>query len=140
MSAQAQSDGAAGLGWGLRAGLGLSPDQIVLGAQYSLGKKFKITRVVPSIDVGFGDNVTTVDINGDVLFRITVPDADFGFYGGGGPTMAFWDFDGGSQWELGLSLVLGTQVSLFKSNATNLEARFGISDIPDFRLLLAVIL
>jgi hypothetical protein len=137
---QGLEDDPSGLGWGLRGGLGLSPDQVVLGAQYSLGKKFEVVRVVPSVDLGFGDNVTTLDINGDLLFRITLPDVNLGFYGGGGPTLAFWDYDGGSDWKLGLSLVLGTQVRIFENNATNLEVRIGVGDVPDWRFILAFIL
>jgi hypothetical protein len=136
----AQDKQPSGLGWGLRGGISLDPDQIVFGAQYSLGKKFKITRLVPSVDLGLGDNVTTLDINGDLLLRMLIQDIKFRLYGGGGPTLAFWDFEGGSEWKLGLSLVIGTQIHILKKNATNVEARFGIGDIPDFRLLLAVIL
>ncbi|MGD8867249.1 MAG: hypothetical protein PVI01_06455 [Gemmatimonadales bacterium] len=130
-----------GLGFGLRAGLGLDPDQFVVGGQFSLGKSLKIFRVVPSVDVGFGDNRTTIDFNGDFLVRLIVEGTSFGLYGGGGPTLAFIDRSGGdSNWEFGLSLVAGLQVPLIPKKATNLEARFGIGDIPDFRLLLAIIL
>jgi hypothetical protein len=130
-----------GLGFGLRAGFGLDPDQFVIGAQVSLGKAFAITRVVPSVDVGFGDNVTTIDFNADFLLRLIVENTSFGLYGGGGPTLAFLDFkNSDSKWELGLSVVVGAQVPIIKKHATNIEARFGIGDIPDFRLLLALIL
>jgi hypothetical protein len=129
-----------GLGFGVRGGFGLDPDQFVVGAQFSLGKTLQIFRVVPSVDVGFGDNVTTIDFNGDFLVRLIVEDTSFGFYGGGGPTVAYVDVDGGdSQWELGLSLVVGVQTPIIPRRATNIEARFGVGDIPDFRLLLAII-
>ncbi len=129
-----------GLGFGLRGGFGLDPDQFVVGAQFSLGKAFAITRVVPSVDVGFGDNVTTIDFNADFLLRLIVEDTSFGLYGGGGPTLAFLDFKNDSKWKLGLSVVVGAQLPIIKRHATNIEARFGIGDIPDFRLLLALIL
>lgn len=129
-----------GLGFGVRGGFGLDPDQFVVGAQFSLGKALSIARVVPSIDVGFGDNVTTIDFNADFLLRLTVEGTSFGFYGGGGPTLAYIDVDNaGSDWEVGLSLTVGAQVPLLKKNATNIEGRFGIGDIPDFRLLFAFI-
>jgi hypothetical protein len=129
-----------GLGFGLRGGFGLDPDQFVVGAQFSLGKAFAITRVVPSVDVGFGDNVTTIDFNADFLLRLIVENTSFGLYGGGGPTLAFLDFKNDSKWKLGLSVVVGAQLPIIKKHATNIEARFGIGDIPDFRLLLALIL
>jgi len=135
-----QGDNVSGLGPGIRGGFGLSPDQFVVGAQYSLGKKVRILRVVPSLDVGFGDNVTTLTFNGDFLGRLILEDTNIGLYGGAGLTLAYWGYDSGSDWKPGLTLVFGTQVPLFKNNATNLEARFGLGDVPDFRLLLAFIL
>jgi hypothetical protein len=130
-----------GLGFGLRAGMGLDPDQFVVGAQFSLGKSLKIFRVVPSVDAGFGNSLTTIDFNADFLARLLVENTSFGFYGGGGPTLAFIDRSGGNgSWEFGISLVAGLQVPIIPKKATNIEARFGILDIPDFRLLLAIIL
>ena len=73
--------GAPSLGFGLKAGLGLEPDQFVIGAQYSLGKALGIFRVVPNIHVGFGD-FTTIDFNVDFLARFVTKDSGFGFYGG----------------------------------------------------------
>jgi len=130
-----------GLGFGVRGGFGLDPDQFVLGGQFTVGTKaFSIARIVPSVDVGFGDNVTTFAFNADLLFRFILEGTSFGLYGGGGPTLAYWDKkNAGSGWELGLSVTVGSQVPIFKKNATNIEARFGIGDIPDFRLLFAFI-
>ena len=39
----AQKSGHSGLGLGIRGGMGLDPDQFVVGAQFSLGKKWGIT-------------------------------------------------------------------------------------------------
>ena len=118
------------LGFGLKAGLGLNPDQFVIGAQYSLGKALGIFRIVPAIHVGFGD-VTTVDFNVDFLARLVTKDSGFGFYAGAAPTFITGDgFD-----EFGITLIGGVQVPIIKNKATNIEARFGLGDLPDFRLL-----
>lgn len=121
-----------------RVGMGLNPDQFVIGAQFAIGKKAGVARIVPSVDLGFGDNVTTIDFNADFLFRLKVEDTGFGFFGGGGPTLGFADYKGGSDWNLGLSLVGGAELPLIAGHPSTLEARFGIGDIPDFRLLLAI--
>jgi hypothetical protein len=132
--------GHSGVGFGLRGGFGLDPDQFVVGAQFSLGKKFHFFRVVPSVDLGFGDNMTTIDFNVDLLLRLMAEDISFGIYGGIGPTLAFLDSKNtDSKWRLGLSTVVGTQLPLSRKFATNIEGRFGIGKIPDFRLLLAII-
>ena len=129
-----------GLGFGLRGGFGLDPDQFVVGAQFSLGQKFHFFRVVPSVDLGLGDNMTSIDFNVDLLLRLIAEDISFGIYGGIGPTLAYLDSKkADSKWRLGLSTVAGTQLPLSRKVATNIEGRFGIGKIPDFRLLLAII-
>lgn len=139
-AAQAQSGGEDTFAkWGFRVGLGIDPDQFVFGGQASLGR-WTITRFVPSVDVGIGDDVTTIDFNGDLFLRLAIPDASLEFYGGGGPTLAYINPEGtSSKWELGLSLVAGMRLPLKTRQAFNLEARFGLWDIPDFRLMLGIL-
>jgi hypothetical protein len=133
------SDDAPFAKWGFRAGLGIDPDQFVFGGQVSLGR-WTITRIVPSVDVGVGDDATTIDFNGDLFLRLSVPDASLVLYGGGGPTLAYTDRDtGGGNWDLGLSLVVGARLPLKTRQAFNLEARFGIGSIPEFRLVLGIL-
>ena len=134
----AQGGDASGLG--IRAGLGLNPDQFVVGAQFSIGKKAGIARIVPSVDLGFGDNVTTIVFNADFLFRLRVEDTNFGLYGGGSPTLVFYDFEGGSNWDFGVTGVVGIELNIIKGHPNNLELRLGIGDVPDLRLLLTFML
>jgi len=123
--------------FGLRAGFSLDPDQFVVGGQMSVGKKLGIARVVPSVDVGFGNSITTIAFNADVLFNLNVEGTTFGLYGGAGPSVVYFDTDGGSSsWELGLSLVAGARMPFSSFPPTSLEARFGVGDIPDFKVLL----
>ena len=125
------SPAASSLGFGIKAGLGMNPDQFVIGGQYSLGKALGIFRVVPAIHVGFGD-VTSIDFNVDFLARLVTKDSGFGFYGGAAPTFITGDegYD-----EFGVTLIGGVQVPIIKNKATNIEARFGLADLPDFRIL-----
>jgi hypothetical protein len=133
--AEPAAPAASSLGFGIKGGLGLNPDQFVLGAQYSLGKALGVFRVVPAVHVGFGD-VTTFDFNVDFLARLIAKDSGFGFYGGAAPTLIVGDgFD-----EFGITLIGGVQVPIMKSRATNIEGRFGLGDLPDFRLLLTIFL
>lgn len=125
--------------FGLRGGFSLKPDQIVVGGQVELGQ-LAFARIVPSVDVGFGDNVTTIAFNGDFLLRVNIPDASIELYGGGGPTVLYADVsDGPSDWNLGLTLVVGGRLPVGGSHAVNLEGRLGVGDVPDFRLIAAII-
>ena len=91
---------AAQAGFGLRGGFGLEPDQFVVGGQAEIGN-LAFARIVPSVDVGFGDNVTTIAFNGDFLLRVDIPDASIELYGGGGPTVLYADVsNGSSDWNL----------------------------------------
>jgi len=103
----------------------------VIGGQYSLGKTLGIFRVVPAIHVGFGD-ITSVDFNVDFLARLVTKDSGFGFYGGAAPTFIAGDE---SYDEFGITLIGGVQVPIVKNKATNIEARFGLGNLPDFRIL-----
>ena len=128
--------GASSLGFGIKAGYGIDPDQFVIGAQYSLGKSVGIFRIVPNAHIGFGDG-TTFDLNVDFLLRLIAQDSGFGFYGGAAPTFITGEGDS----EFGFTLVGGVQVPLIKNKATNIEVRFGITDeMPDLRILLSLIL
>jgi len=137
--ATAQDSSQTEAGFGLRAGASIKPDQFVLGGQFSWGKKYGIFKLVPSVDVGFGSSVTTIAFNGDLLFKLKVEGSEFGFYGGGGPTILYFDSDGSnSTWELGLSVVAGAHLPFKKLPPTNLEFRLGVGDLPDVKILLII--
>lgn len=127
--------------FGVRGGLGIDPDQGVIGLQSQFGdRKFKILRLAPSVDFGFGDNVTTVCGNLDLLAILSPPGSGGGFYLGGGPTLAWSDFeDIESETEIGLSVVGGVRFALGDKNAYTAEVRFGVDDIPEIRILVGIL-
>lgn len=118
--------------FGARAGVGFTPDQFVVGASMTFGKSAGIFRVSPVAQLGLGD-VTTFDVNVDFLVRLLVENSSFGFYGGAAPTLVF-----GDNTEFGGTIVAGVNVPLFKGRTSAIEGRFGIGDVPDFRILLTV--
>ena len=126
-----------GAGFGGRMGLGLEPDQFVIGPQAVFGNVGKFLRFAPSFDFGFGDNVTTYAFDGDLrlnLFRL--PGSDANLYVDAGPTIAHFDFDGGSNdTEVGLDLSGGVALPMGSSNSYNVEASFGFGDVTEIRLL-----
>jgi hypothetical protein len=129
---------AAGLGFGLRAGFGLDPDQGVVGVQMTFPKLVKPLVFAPSFDIGFGDNVTTYSLNADFRFlNIKLSGSATGIYLAAGPTFTNWKPEhGDSDTEVGISLVAGFGLPLKGSSRYNLEGRLGLSDVPDVRVLL----
>ena len=140
--AQQQTSSSQQLGFGLRGGFSLNPDQLVVGGQFALGQRYGIIRIVPSVDVGFFDNVTTIMFNGDLIVNLKIEGSNIGLYGGAGPTIGYVDPEGTAdgRWDAGMSLIVGTYVPFGRSRGANLEARFGIWDIPDFKLMLVFLL
>jgi hypothetical protein len=144
-SADAQEETAAergpNHGFGVRTGLGLDPDQWVVGAQAILGKSLGIFRLAPSFDVGFGSDLSTYALNLDLTLNGTLPGSRSQLYAGAGPAIVHWDpSDGGaSDLEVGLNLLGGFRLATKGTTQYSLEARFGLSDAPDFRLLIGVL-
>lgn len=127
-SSSSQSDSR----FGVRGGAGFTPSQFVVGASMTLGKAAGIFRLSPVAQVGFGDE-TTFDVNLDFLLRLRVEDSKFGFYAGAAPTLLF-----ANDTHFGGTIVAGVNVPLFKGHESAIEGRFGIGDVPDFRILLTV--
>lgn len=126
--------------YGIRAGFGLEPDQFVVGAQAEFGRFAKVLRFAPSFDLGFGDEMATYTGNADLrLDLIPLPKSGAVFYTDLGATLTHFDpSEGDGDTEVGLSVVGGVQLPMGRSNSYNIEARFGIGDIPDFRFLVGV--
>ena len=122
-------------GFGLKAGLGINPDQLVIGGQLSLTESLGIFRIVPNAEIGIFDN-TIIVLNLDLLAFFKSKDASFGFYAGGAPTVTLLNNSG-----IGITGVAGLQLGFIKNMPTNLELRIGIgNNVPDFRILMVFIL
>lgn len=124
-------------GIGIRAGYGVNPDQFIIGGQAIMGALKGRVDFSPSLDYGTGDNVSLITANLDgSLNLVSPPGAKFLFYVGGGPTLVFVDPDNGdSDTEIGLTLLGGVKIAAGEKNFYNLVARFGIGDVPDFKIL-----
>jgi hypothetical protein len=116
-------------GVGLQAGLSLQPDDFIVGAHWNSKPLAESIVWVPSVEAGFGD-VTMIAGNVDLhyVFKTKSKAAP---YVGGGATLNWFDFDGGSETDFGGSLLGGMQLNpkMF------LEAKVGLGDVPDWKFL-----
>lgn len=125
----------AGNAIGPRGGYDFDSDHLVLGAEAEIGRVLESFRFAPSVDFELGDNSFTA-LNGDLrLYLFHLPESGLQFYGSAGPTLLL----NNSDTELGLSLVAGLKVPMKSDNRYNIEARFGIGDIPDLKLMVTVL-
>jgi hypothetical protein len=116
-------------GVGLQAGLSLDPDDFIIGAHWQSKPLGESLYWVPSVEAGFGD-VTMIAGNVDLhyLFKTKSKAAP---YVGGGATLNWFDFDGGSETDFGGSLLGGMQLNA----QMFLEAKIGLGDVPDWKIL-----
>jgi hypothetical protein len=119
---------------GPRAGYDFDTDNFVLGMEAELDRVLQNFKLAPSLDFELGDNSSTA-LNADFrLYLFNLPETGLHFYGSIGPTLFL-----NNQNELGLSLVAGMKIPMNRRNRYNLEARFGIGDIPDLKLMLSIL-
>lgn len=129
------SQGAGRDALGIRAGLGLEPDQFYVGGQAELGPILGPAFFLPGVDIGFGDGDNVTLLNGDFRwYLLPLPGTGVHIYGSAGPTVVV-----SPETDLGLSLAVGIDIPMRGKNRYNLEARFGVGDIPDLRLMFGVL-
>lgn len=124
-------------GLGVRAGLTMEPDQFHVGGHYNMDLVNSPLRFVPNVEVGFGDDLTLVALNGDLLYDFA--DTPWSVGGELGFLIANYDlpveipgFDD-SQTDIGLSAVGNYMLTLNSGKPLLLEVKLGISDAPDWK-------
>jgi hypothetical protein len=137
-------------GWGPRAGISSDPDQFVGGVHFDLGHFAENVRFQPSVELGLGDNTTTILGNLFVAYYFPV-EAKVTPYAGGSLSVAFYDFDadcrgfGGavgnsgrcddSETEIGPVGVGGIEMSLSGKTRFFAELHLGFGDLPEAKVV-----
>ena len=121
--------------YGPRLGFSTDPDQLVVGGQIELGEMAPDLTFIPNIELGFGDNVTTIQLNADVHYHFRVSGSAWRPYVGGGLGIAFYDFDNGagSDSEFGLNVIGGSIVPTKGGSRFFVELKLATSDLPSVK-------
>ena len=85
--------------WGFRAGYTGDDDfqQLFVGAHAEVARPLPNTRLQPSFEVGFGDDLLVIALNLDLFYQFTeLAQNDWSFYAGGGVALNYYDPDGAS--------------------------------------------
>lgn len=139
----AQSAGS-GIGlreWGMRAGLGVDPDQALVGLQWDLGEFVSNLRFQPDIELGVGDDALTFYGTAPVHYLFNV-DAGFTPYAGGGVALGLVNVDlpeeasddDDTSFEAGLRAVGGLEWERKNGKPFAVELNLGIGDVHDFQV------
>jgi ribosomal protein L27 len=127
--------------WGPRLGFSSSPDQFVIGGQLDFRQVAPDLHISPNVEFGFGDDFTWVALNGDLRYNFDVRGSTWSPYMGGGLSVNFWSWhaplglpdDSGT--EMGANLIFGAAVPLQSGSRFFTEARIGLGDIPDLKVM-----
>lgn len=135
LPAAALAQSRVGTAIGPRVGVSSSPDQLVLGGQLDLGEIAPDLTLTPNLELGFGDDITVVQLNGDLHYHFLIQGSPWRPYAGGGLGIAFYDADRASDTEVGLNVILGAIVPTRSGSRFFTELKLGIADLPDLKLL-----
>jgi hypothetical protein len=126
---------------GIRTGLSVDPDQFLFGGQLNLDPVGKHVFIVPSAELGLGDNLTTLSFNGDVQYRFPVSQgSDVRPYAGGGLAIYWVDLDGGgSNTEVGVNVLGGIFFGNASGNPMFIDVKLGLVDeVPDWKFVFGI--
>ena len=116
---------------GVRAGLSVDPDQFYFGGHFETEEFIDQLHLRPNLELGVGDDVTTVALNIEVVYKIPLRTRrGTNFYFGGGPAINFYDFDNRSDTRGGLNLLAGLEFD----NGLLFEVKGGLFDSPDLKV------
>jgi len=117
-------------GAGVRGGLSVNPDQGYLGAHFESSALVDHVHFRPSIEVGFGDDVTTTALNLEFAYKWPLKRSPWTFYAGAGPAINVYHVRDHTDLEGGLNLLGGLE----HESGLFFEAKAGAFDSPDLKL------
>ena len=112
---------------GLHVGMALDPDDFLVGVHFKAKPVAESLIFVPSVEAGFGD-ATMIAGNADLHYEFKT-ESKLAPYAGGGVTLNWFDFDGGSETDFGGSFLGGINLS----PKIYLEGKVGLGDVPDWK-------
>jgi len=124
-------------GFGPRVGFTINPDQVHVGVHLDLGDLTNNLMILPNVEVGFGDDVTTVAPTFELDYRFRSDWGAWTPYLGGGVGPVFYSVKhGDSSTELGAYMQFGIGKGSYRSESGHffLEGKLGVADAPDFKV------
>ncbi|HEY2924015.1 MAG TPA: hypothetical protein VGJ98_03505 [Candidatus Eisenbacteria bacterium] len=120
---------------GLHGGFSSGPDQFIIGPHLNLSPVAENLYIVPSGEVGFGDDITTLAFNGDLQYRFETS-SEVRPYAGGGVALVWFDPDGpfDSETNLGVHILGGIFFGRLNGQPMFVDVKAGLTDeVPDWK-------
>jgi hypothetical protein len=127
--------------FGPHVGFSTDPSQVVFGGQLQMGDIAPQIDFVPGVDLGIGDDLTIISLNGDFHYRFQVQGMTWQPYAGGGIAvhMISWDIPGpgsdDSDTRAEGTLIVGADVPTRSGSRFFVEGKIGLGDGPDLKFL-----
>ncbi len=119
-------------GPGVRGGVSIDPDQFYFGAHFETDPLVDRVHFRPNVEAGLGDDLTTVALNFDFVYKFPQRNS-WRLYAGGGPAVNFYRFDRGgnddTESDAGLNFVLGVE----QESGLFFEFKIGAIDSPELK-------
>ena len=123
-------------GAGPRLGLTINPDQFHFGGHIDFGDLAENLMMLPNVEIGVGDNLTTVAPSFELDYRFRSDWGAWTPYLGGGIGPVFYSYkNGGSSSDMGLYMQFGIGKGSSGSESGHffIEGKLGLIDAPDFK-------
>jgi hypothetical protein len=123
-------------GIGPRVGFTANPDQIHFGGHIDFGDLAENLMILPNLEVGLGDNLTTIAPTFELDYRFRSDWGAWTPYLGGGVGPVFYSVKhGGSSSNLGVYFQagIGRGSSGSRTGHFFIEGKLGLADAPDFK-------
>lgn len=117
---------------GVRGGVSIDPDQFYFGGHFETDALVDRVHFRPNVEAGLGDDLTTIALNFDFVYKFPQGNG-WRIYAGGGPAINFYRFDraGNDQTdsEPGLNFLLGVE----QDTGLFFEFKVGAIDSPELK-------
>ena len=124
-------------GIGPRVGFSTSPDQFVFGGQGTFGPIVEDLTFDPSLEIGVGDNATTIEGNFDLHYHFHLQNTHWTPYAGAGASIVNYSYSGDhgdSRTVGGGGIIVGAGAPTPSGNRFFAELKFGLGDVPSFKI------
>lgn len=118
---------------GVRAGVGVDPEQVYFGAHMDAAEIANRFWFRPNVEVGFGDSRTVAAFNAEFVYR-TPARREWVPYFGGGPALVLQTFRGGTNNNTDVGPGFNFVAGLEKRKGLLAEIKLGVMDSPAFKL------